>query len=309
MITDVNGNKVISDEATYSLKQEIKITEQPVSQIYVKGQKITSKVVATGEGLKYQWEYRLPKDSGWTKWSAPGNNTAETSYAYPAVFNGIKLRCVITDVNGNKVISDEATYSLKQEIKITEQPVSQIYVKGQKITSKVVATGEGLKYQWEYRLPKDSGWTKWSAPGNNTAETAYAYPAVFNGIKLRCVITDVNGNKVISDEATYSLKQEIKITEQPVSQTYVKGQKITSKVVATGEGLKYQWEYRLPKDSGWTKWSAPGNNTAETAYAYPAVFNGIKLRCVINDIYGNKVISDEIVLRQIENDEWELPII
>ena len=123
------------------------------------------------------------------------------------------------------------------------------------------------------------------------------------------MITDVNGNKAISDEATYSLKQEIKITEQPVSQIYVKGQKITSKVVATGGGLKYQWEYRLPKDSGWTKWSAPGNNTAETSYAYPAVFNGIKLRCVINDIYGNKVISDEIVLRQIENDEWELPII
>ena len=136
---------------------------------------------------------------------------------------------------------------------------------------------------------------------------------VFLFLILGCFIfnpkNQVSANEIyLYDEVTYSLKQEIKITEQPISQTYVKGQKITSKVVATGDGLKYQWEYRLPKDSGWTKWSAPGNNTAETVYAYPAAFNGIKLRCVINDIYGNQVISEEIVLRQIENDEWELPI-
>ena len=113
---------------------------------------------------------------------------------------------------------------------------------------------------------------------------------------------------MISSEATYKLKAELKITSQPVSQTYVSGQKVTAKVAAEGTGLKYQWQYKFPKDTGWTKWGGAGNTTAETSYNFPASFNGIKLRCVVTDASGNTVISSEAVYTLIQREDWELPI-
>ena len=201
-----------------------------------------------------------------------------------------------------------SNFNVSQGIVIMCHPTSQTYVAGQKVTAKVVAEGSGLKYQWQYKMPNDRDWNKWSGAGNTTAETTYSFPAAFNGIKLRCVVTDVTGNSAVSNEATYTLGAELKITGHPTSQTYVAGQKVTAKVVAEGSGLKYQWQYKMPNDRDWNKWSGAGNTTAETTYSFPATFNGIKLRCVITDITGKTIISDSASYFLINGEDWELPI-
>ena len=209
---------------------------------------------------------------------------------------------VMASQNETKIVSEAV-------IRITKQPSSQTYVAGQKVVASVGATGTGLKYQWEFRLPNQTNWSNWSGAGNNTAETSYNYPASFSGIRLRCRVTDAAGKSVVSDEAVYTVAQELKITKQPTSQTYAAGQKVVASVSATGTGLKYQWEFRLPNQTNWSNWSGAGCNTAETSYNYPASFSGIRLRCRVTDAAGKSVVSDEAVYTMLKTEEWELPII
>ena len=191
---------------------------------------------------------------------------------------------------------------------IIYQPESQTYVASQKVTAKVTAEGTGLKYQWQYRFKNWTNWINWSGEGATTAETSYNFPESFNGLRLRCVIVDAAGNSVTSDEAAYTLEKRLKITGQPKSQTYVANQKVTAKVTAEGTGLKYQWQYRFKNWTNWINWSGEGATTAETSYNFPDSFNGISLRCVLTDAFGNSVVSEQSTYSLIKNEDWELPI-
>ena len=196
----------------------------------------------------------------------------------------------------------------EETVSIIEQPLSQSYTAGQKVTAKVTAEGNGLKYQWQYKLPTDKGWINWRGTGANTSETSYNFPASFDGIKLRCVVTDGTGKSVTSGEATYTLAKALNITGQPENQSYIAGQKVTAKVTAEGSGLKYQWQYKLPTDKDWINWRGTGANTSETSYNFPASFDGIKLRCVVTDGTGKSITSKEATYSLLKGDDWELPI-
>ena len=113
---------------------------------------------------------------------------------------------------------------------------------------------------------------------------------------------------VQADNNSQIVNQTIAITDQPANQMYTAGQKVTASVTAEGKGLKYQWQYRLPNESGWTNWQGEGATTAETSYNFPESFNGISLRCVVTDAYGNSAISDTSTYTLIKKEDWELPI-
>ena len=61
---------------------------------------------ANGNNLKYLWQYKLKGETVWVDWTT--KTTAEISVAYASYRNGMSLRCVITDKDGNKVTSSEA---------------------------------------------------------------------------------------------------------------------------------------------------------------------------------------------------------
>lgn len=62
---------------------------------------------------------------------------------------------------------------------------------------------------------------------------------------------------------------------------------------ATGDGLKYQWQYSTDGGSSWK------NASSKKATYSPTVkssHDGRRFRCVITDMYGKKVTSKTVKL-------------
>ena len=69
-------------------------------------------VTASGSGLKYQWEYYDAKSGSWKTYEGKTSSTLK-SQIY-ADWNGLRLRCRVTDANGNSATSNEATVNILQ---------------------------------------------------------------------------------------------------------------------------------------------------------------------------------------------------
>ncbi len=90
-----------------AFKEAIRISEQPMDFIGEVGQTARFTVEAVGDSLTYQWQYKNAKSgSTWANSSASGNKTKTLKVAITAGRNGQQYRCIITDADGNSVISD-----------------------------------------------------------------------------------------------------------------------------------------------------------------------------------------------------------
>jgi len=203
VISDADGNKITSNEAvlTYTLNVGIGpvISQQPQNAVVGTGELAYFSVKVSGKDLKYLWQYKLSGETNWVDWTT--KTTAKISVAYAAYRNGMSLRCVITDGAGNTVTSNEAVliYSDGTGPVIIEQPKSTTAVTGSLAFFSVKAAGNNLKYLWQYKLKGETVWVDWTT--KTTAEISVAYASYRNGMSLRCVITDKDGNKVTSSEA------------------------------------------------------------------------------------------------------------
>ena len=108
-----------------------------------------------------------------------------------------------------------------------------------------------------------------------------------NGRLYRCVITDAQGNTVISDPLTVTLRQAIIIQRQPADVSADEGEIVRISVEASGEGLSYQWQW---SDDGST-WSDSSIRKASGTLKVRLANDGRKYRCVVTDQYGTSVIS------------------
>ena len=75
------------------------------------GQNVTFTVKAKGVGLKYQWQYKKSGQASWSNWGA--RTTASTTATSNATWNGMQVRCIVTDSAGNKITSNPATITIK----------------------------------------------------------------------------------------------------------------------------------------------------------------------------------------------------
>lgn len=82
----------------------IKFTNQPASVTVASGASVSFEVAAEGSGLKYQWVYKKNGDSKWSNWV--GHTTASTTGNASSAWNGMQLRCVVTDANGHTAVSE-----------------------------------------------------------------------------------------------------------------------------------------------------------------------------------------------------------
>lgn len=102
---NVNCEYIGGDET----KIETKILKQPADQTVMAGEKATFTVQAQGDGLTYQWEWRSSSGSSWNTGANEGRNTDTYRVPTAASMSGRQYRCIITDAEGNQVISDAAT--------------------------------------------------------------------------------------------------------------------------------------------------------------------------------------------------------
>ena len=205
----------------------LSITRQPTNQSIALGKSVTLSVKATGDSLQYQWFF---KKKGQTSFSVWNGHTAATETASPnASWDGIQLYCNITDSTGKTVDSDTVTVSV---LSIATQPKDVTVAAGKDATFIVKATGTGLKYQWQYKKNGATAWSNWN--GRTTASTTATANATWNGMQVRCVVTDGAGNKVNSNAATVTIASGVTITRQPTNQSIVLGKSVTLSVKATG---------------------------------------------------------------------------
>ena len=262
-----------------------RVTAQPKSATVMRGKTVTFTVEAVGEDLHYQWQYRRAGVSTWTNWSLKTSASVEVTGA--TTNDGSQYRCVVSN-SGGHVNSAAATLTVIDPIdppKITAQPKSVSVERGKSAAFTVSASGESIRYQWQYRKAGESAWTDWAgATGTSLTVTG---SATNNGCQYRCVVSN-DGGHANSAAATLTVTEPVeppKITSQPKSVSTSLGQAVTFTVSASGTGLHYQWQYRKAGESAWTDWT--GATGASLTVTASTTNNGCQYRCVVSNDGGH----------------------
>ena len=90
-----------------SLTKPLTITAQPVSITAAGGDDICFSVAASGNSLTYCWQFQWPGSATWGNW-VNGNTNMLYKTMNPD-WDGMKVRCVITDAAGTSIESDIVT--------------------------------------------------------------------------------------------------------------------------------------------------------------------------------------------------------
>ena len=292
-ITDVYGNKVKSN--TVTLYSDALIKSQPKSVSAYRDDKVSVSVGAVGQGLTYEWYIRSAAGKTFSKSSV-------TARSYGFVMNddrdGRQAYCIVRDKHGNEVKSSTVTFTMKPDrpVFITQQPQSVKVFEGEKASVSLKATGKEMSCQWYYKDPGMTKFVKTSTFKGNSYSVSMDESR--DGRKVYCVITDCFGNKTQSDTVTLSMKHTAKITQQPRNVSAVNGEKVSTTVKATGDGLTYQWYVKAANGAEFTKSSI---TKATYGVIMSASVNGRKVYCVITDKYGNSVKTNTVTLKRSNN--------
>ncbi len=110
----LNGNAIANTTAEKEQTPAVSnlaITTQPSNVTVDEGKTAQFKVVATGSGLTYQWQYTTGNNV-WNDVVYASGKTATLSLTADKTFNGVKTRCIVTDSTGNSVTSNVATLTV-----------------------------------------------------------------------------------------------------------------------------------------------------------------------------------------------------
>ena len=124
----------------------------------------------------------------------------------------------------------------------------------------------------------------------------------------RCVVSDGTGKQVVTNAAQLKIAAELNITGQPQNQSVAENSTAVFKVTASGNGLKYQWQWSKSMTGGWTDTTLTGCKTSTLSVLAESFRNGMYYRCVVTDQNGKLLISNVAKLTILKTDEWELPI-
>ena len=293
MLMDAYGQKFSSNEVALHVtvtETAPAITTQPKAQTAAAGETATFKVVATGGNLKYQWQYST--DYGKTWHDKAGSTKATHTVTVKASYNGYLYRCVVTNSKGTVTSSKVRLTVSGVKPKILSQPAAASVDAGASATFKVVAAGVGMSYQWQY---SSDGSTWKNKSGATSASYTVTAKASYDGLQYRCKVTNSIGS-VTSAAAKLTVKGAVTaptITTQPKAATAAVGETATFKVVASGTGLSYQWQYS--SDYGKTWHDKAGSTKATHTVTVKASYNGYLYRCKVTNSAGT-VISSKVRL-------------
>ncbi len=203
---------------------------------------------------------------------------------------GTKNGAFYRQIDANRRDYDFFFEKIATPLTITTQPKNASAADGKNVSVTVKAEGDGVTYQWYIKNKGDSKYSK-SSITSNVYQTNMS--AEKDGRILQCVIKDKYGNMVKSDVVTITMKNPLKITQQPVNTSAANGETVKVTVKASGDGVTYQWYIKNKGDSKYTK-SSITSNVYQTNMT--AAKDGRILQCVIKDKYGNMVKSDIVTI-------------
>ena len=252
-------------------------------------------VTATGENLKYQWQYR-PYDghddynSGWSNCSGEDAGTPDLHIRALLYRNRYAYRC--------RVYNDNSfTYSGTYILTIGTLPAPPIILRSGGTVSResgewaelsCSASGESLSFQWYFRKNSEDVWSRCTVA---TAKDRTMTIQAFNyrsGYQYRCRVYNDGGSKYTEMYTLEVLPQEPPvIVRQPRDTTEGLWNTAYFFVEASGTNLRYQWQFQSPGSSVWS------NSSSETAYgrikgvAAIARRDGQRYRCKVYNAAGS----------------------
>ena len=197
------------------------------------------------------------------------------------------------DLGAHQVTDGACAVCGKVFVAITTQPRSVWVPEGEKAAVTLEAEGDGLTYKWYYKNPGESKYTYTSTFKGNS------YSVVMNdardGRYVYCKITDKYGNTVKSKTVSLNMQTPLEILTQPTSVRVASGKTARVTVTAQGDGLTYEWYYKNPGATKYTRTDAfTGNSYSITMNASR---DGRYVFCRVYDKYGNMVQTKTVSQR------------
>ncbi|MFO7923214.1 MAG: PKD-like domain-containing protein, partial [Bacteroidales bacterium] len=291
--------------AQVTVRPNINISTQPVSQTVCEGDDVTFAVTA-GSVDSYQWQLYNEGTGIWEDIAGEeASDITVTNAGYG--HDGNLYRVEMTGCN--TVTSDPAELNIHPDPEITIQPEDYEACEGAQAVFEVSAGGVGLQYRWLVDRNDGLGFvevanTAGQYQGAATSQLSILNTTGKNGYLYQLRITDMCGKVIFSDEALLSLSIDPVITTQPVGDEICEDGTTTFTAVVDGDPavLLYQWQYMPEGGSSWQLVSGlsgyEGASTTElTILSAPVSFDGNSYRLrVVNTLCGTDVISDEVLL-------------
>ena len=196
-------------------------------------------------------------------------------------------------------IFNDAIYVVNKtfnSISIKSQPKSVFANVNSTAEFTISVSGNKITYQWQYSKDNGKTWINCSNTSSKTNTLNLVAATNRNNYLYRCVIKDANGFTAVSKAATLTIKTKLEITKQPESVTAEINKTAEFKVQATGNNLKYQWQYSKDNGGYWINSSNPSSTTDTFNLVAAANRNNFLVRCVITDEYGETIESDSTIL-------------
>ena len=320
VIKDANGKTVTSNEATVTITEPLKIKTQPKDVTVDVGKQATLTVAASGGTTPYTYNWRVNADGRiWldiqnsSGYAGQGTNTLTYT---PNLAGTYTIHCVVKDANGNSVTSNTVNITVNAKndpLSIATHPMSVTVEAGQTTVFGVVAVGGKAPYIYKWQTQTARG--EWSdikegpqffgpqflGQGRNSL-LCMTTNVTEGAIKLRCVVKDANGNEVISDIATLTVKAKVAplvITMQPVDATVDVGGNTGVAVEVSGGKAPYTYTWETLNGGNWAMFSQAshffGQGTNALIFA-PNRAGYVIVRCVIRDSAGQTVTSNSATL-------------
>jgi hypothetical protein len=262
---------------TVEVKEELKITKQPVNAEAAAGETVDMHVEANKADAAYQWQWSRDGKT-WNNCTSAGCKTDTFSFAMKETLNGRRYRCMVTS-GDEQVTSDVAVVTYKEEaLEITVQPENVTAAAGDSVSMHVEANKADAAYQWQYSL-NGSYWSNCKGAGYNTDTFSFTMQEKFSGRQYRCIVTS-GSEELISDVAVVKSEVKLEITAQPEDLTAGNGETVEFHVKASGAGVTYQWQYSL-NGSYWSNCKSSGYNTDTLSFTMQEKFSGRQYRCIV----------------------------
>ncbi len=292
IVTSAEGKSLTSNAAKMKINTVFRIVEQPSTYIGSVGDQLTFTVSAEGYGLQYQWQL---SDDGGLNWRNSSTKAAVYTTKLSETNNKRFVRCIVTNGDGSTITSAAGQMKLLPMFHMLTQPTDYVGNVGDKVTFEAAAAGYGLQYQWQ--LSDNNGGT-WRNSSTKTTVYTTTLGQLNNNRCVRCVITDLDGDVLISDMARMTVKAPITILEQPENYIGKEGESVEFRVKAGADGaLSYLWQ--LSDDSG-ANWRASSGRESSYWVTVSEKTNGRFFRCFISDGSGHELTSGTAILGMSE---------
>ncbi len=216
---------VPSSVAILTVNAPPNLTLQPANQTSCLGESVTFAVTATGAGLTYQWRKATV--------DIPGATSRTLTIPAVALGDAGSYDVVVSGTCAPPQTSNAASLAVNQTPTITSQPVAQGVCVGSAATFTVSATGGSLNYQW-----RKNGT---SIPGATASTLTIAPVSAADAGSYGVVVSNGCLPDTVSSAVALIVDTPITITTPPVGATACFGSSAAFTVVATGDGISYQW--------------------------------------------------------------------